>query len=135
MSKQTKRLFSMLATLMLLLVGLPLAGGTYAQGDSRTFTETGHTVSGKFLAYWNAHGGLAQQGYPISDQIQDVSRTDGKIYTMQYFERAVFELHSENQAPNDVLLSLLGVFQYNLKYPSGAPNQTVSADPNASRFP
>src|SRR6478735_276772 len=34
---------------------------------SQTFPETGKAVSGLFLDYWNAHGGLAQQGLPISD--------------------------------------------------------------------
>jgi hypothetical protein len=97
-----------------------------AQGDSHTFPETGKTVKGKFLTYWQQHGGLTQQGYPISEELQEASPTDGKTYTMQYFERAVFELHPENQAPNDVLLSLLGNFQYKQKYPSGPPNQKVS---------
>jgi branched-chain amino acid transport system substrate-binding protein len=135
MSKLTKRVFSIVAALMLLLVGLPAAGGSYAQGSSRTFTETGHTVSGKFLDYWNNHGGLAQQGYPISEQLQDISPTDGKTYTMQYFERAVFELHPENQAPNDVLLSLLGVFRYQEKYgAAGASSQKASTEANAQKF-
>jgi iron complex transport system substrate-binding protein len=99
-----------------------------AQTDSRTFTETGKTVSGKFLAYWDANGGLAQQGLPISDEMQDVSNTDGKVYTMQYFERAVFEAHPENQAPYDVLLSLLGTFQYAKLHPQGVPDATASTD-------
>jgi branched-chain amino acid transport system substrate-binding protein len=34
---------------------------------------------------------------------------------VQYFERAVFELHPENQAPNDVLLSQLGTFRLKQK--------------------
>jgi plastocyanin/methionine-rich copper-binding protein CopC len=88
-----------------------------------TFKETGKTVCGKFLTYWNSHGGLAQQGFPISAEMQEKSDTDGKTYTVQYFERAVFEAHPENPAPNDVLLSLLGNFLYNQKYPNGAPNQ------------
>ncbi|HEX8219533.1 MAG TPA: ABC transporter substrate-binding protein [Chloroflexia bacterium] len=118
-----------LALLALVLSSIPATGGSsYAQGDSRTFTETGKTVKGKFLAYWNAHGGLAQQGLPISDEMQDVSNLDGKSYTVQYFERAVFELHPENQAPYDVLLSLAGVFRFNQKYPQGAPNQKASTD-------
>ncbi len=75
-----------------------------AQGGSVTFPETGKTVKGKFLDYWNAHGGLAQQGYPISEEMQEISDTNGKTYTVQYFERAVFEAHPENAAPNDVLL-------------------------------
>src|SRR5215216_5934207 len=81
---------------------------TRAQGDCRTFPETGKTVCGKFFAYWNTHGGLAQQGYPISGEFKEVSDVDGKTYTVQYFERAVFELHPENAPPYDVLLSLLG---------------------------
>src|SRR5689334_20916189 len=94
-----------------------------AQTGSRTFPETGHTVRGRFLDYWNTHGGLAQQGYPISEEMQEKSDTDGKVYTVQYFERAVFEYHPENQPPYDVLLSLLGAFTYHQKYPNGAPNQ------------
>ena len=42
-----------------------------AQGnDSRYFPETKHTVTGIFWKYWQEHGGLAQQGYPISRRIQ-----------------------------------------------------------------
>src|SRR4051794_8626021 len=109
----------------LLPFGSP-ASGALAQGDSRTFPQTGHTVRGKFLSYWDAHGALPQQGYPISEEMQEISLTNGKSYTVQYFERAVFEAHSENQAPNDVLLSLLGVFQYTRKYPDGAAGQKAN---------
>jgi hypothetical protein len=127
-------ILTVLSTLPMLGVSTLTAPRALAQGSSRTFTETGKTVSGRFLEYWDGHGGLAQQGYPISDQMQEVSDLDGKTYSVQYFERAVFELHPENQAPNDVLLSLLGVFQYKLKYPNGAPGQTRSVDPNAEQF-
>src|SRR3954452_7432173 len=103
-----------LAVLVAASLGAPglRVAPTAAQAGSQTFPETGRTVEGKFLAYWNSHGGLAQQGYPISDEMQEVSDTNGKTYTVQYFERAVFELHSENKPPSDVLLSLLGVFDY-----------------------
>src|SRR5436309_1456419 len=94
-----------------------------AQAGSRTFPETGKTLNGKFLDYWNVHGGLAQQGYPISEEMQERSDTDGKVYTIQYFERAIFEAHPQNQPPYDVLLSLLGNFLYKEKYPKGAPGQ------------
>jgi hypothetical protein len=115
-----------LATVALLVGLIPATGGVSHADDSRYFTETGHAVKGLFLAYWNAHGGLAQQGYPISDEMQEQSDTDGRTYTMQYFERAVFEAHPENPAPNNVLLSLLGVFYYNDKYGGNAPNQHTS---------
>jgi plastocyanin len=111
----------------------PYAGESYVQGNSRTFPETGKTVKGRFLEYWTQNGGLAQQGYPISDEMQEVSDTDGKQYTIQYFERAVFEMHPENQRPFDVLLSLLGNSYYKQKYPNGAPNQKASTT-NARKF-
>src|SRR3954466_11561297 len=56
-----------------------------------------------------------QQGYPISEEFTEVSALDGKPYTVQYFERAVFEMHPENKAPYDVLLSQLGTFQFQTK--------------------
>ena len=101
-------------------VGGQANGGTVAQQvpaeTSRTFKETGKTVSGRFLEYWDTHGGLAQQGLPLSGEIQEKSELDGKTYTVQYFERAVFEKHPENQPPYDVLLSQLGTFRYKQKY-------------------
>jgi hypothetical protein len=92
-------------------------------GGSRTFSETGKKVTGLFLDYWNKNGGLAQQGYPISNVIGELSQLDGKPYTVQYFERAVFEYHPEKPAPYNVLLSQVGTFQYAKKYPGGAPGQ------------
>jgi len=109
-------------------------GPVIAQGNGQTFSQTGKTVIGKFLDYWNQHGGLAQEGYPISDQMQEVSDTDGKTYAVQYFERAVFEAHPKNQPPNDVLLSLLGTFLYNQKDPNGAPNQTPNNSAGSQLF-
>src|SRR5207253_5298917 len=38
---------------------------------SQTFKETGKTVRGTFFAYWQTHGGLAQQGFPISEEMQE----------------------------------------------------------------
>jgi hypothetical protein len=116
-----------------LIVSLRLSAFA-AQSDCQTFSETGNTVCGKFLAYWTGHGGLAQQGFPLSGPFQEVSSTDGKTYTVQYFERAIFELHPENAAPNDVLLSRLGVFLYQSKYPAGASNQEPNNDPGSILF-
>ena len=123
------------------LLGLALVatllgvGASHAQGTARTFPETGKTVSGRLLEYWTANGGLSQQGYPISAEMQEKSDTDGKTYTVQYFERAVFEKHPENRAPNDVLLSLLGNFLYKQKYASNAPGQTPNREAGSRLFP
>jgi plastocyanin len=102
--------------------------------SARLFTETGRSVRGDFLEYWQAKGGLAQQGFPISEETQEKSDTDGKFYTVQYYERAVFEAHPENSPPYDVLLSLLGNFQYKQKYPNGAPGQEANTSPGSVLF-
>src|SRR5579884_2968641 len=57
-----------------------------AAGNANTtfYTQTGHRLSFGFRDYWNANGGLANFGYPISEE----STENG--YTVQYFERARF---------------------------------------------
>lgn len=76
--------------------------------DVTFFPETKHTLKGAFREYWEEHGGLAQFGYPLSEEFQEKSALDGKTYVVQYFERNRFELHPENEAPWDVLLGQLG---------------------------
>jgi hypothetical protein len=107
---------------------------TALRTDCQTFPQTGRQVCGRFLTYWQEHGGLAQQGYPISNQFQEASEVNGKTYTVQYFERAVFELHPENSPPYDVLLSLLGAMRYKEKYPGGAPELPPDMVPGAGVF-
>jgi hypothetical protein len=73
------------------------------------FPQVQHTVRGVVLTYWRSHGGLAQFGYPLTEQFSEKNPTDGKVYTVQYFERARFELHPEHAGtPSEVLLGLLG---------------------------
>jgi hypothetical protein len=91
-----------------------------AQEGCRFFPETGHNVCGPILAAWRASGldldgqrgvgeaeSLALFGLPLSDAMSE-TLGDGRSYTVQWFERARFELHPENQPPYDVLLGLLG---------------------------
>lgn len=74
------------------------------------FTETKHNVSPAFLAFWEAHGGLAQFGYPLTEAFSDTNPDDSKTYTVQYFERARFEAHPEKAGtPYAVELGRLGV--------------------------
>ncbi|MGA7730779.1 MAG: hypothetical protein WCD37_05855 [Chloroflexia bacterium] len=131
----TERLALALIVLLWLLGIQP--GRSLAQmpgTGSRTFPETGKTVTGIFLEYWDKNGGLAQHGYPISELMDEVSPLNGKTYIVQYFERAVFEYHPENQPPYNVLLSQLGTFRYKQKYPNGAPGQTPNNQPGSTLF-
>ncbi len=128
-----------IAGLLGLILLLAFSGGTNppaaAQPASRFFPETGHTVAGRFLAYWEAHGGLDQQGYPLSDELTERA-ADGQPRTVQYFERAVFEWHPEyTGSPYEVLLARLGADEYRERYgPGGAPNPQPNAD-NPHLFP
>jgi subtilisin family serine protease len=79
----------------------PMPGSLY-------FTETGHNISNGFKDYWIKNGGLSIFGYPLSEEFTEVSPTDGRTYTVQYFQRNRFEYHPEKQPPYQVLLGLLG---------------------------
>ncbi|MEX2426491.1 MAG: polysaccharide deacetylase family protein, partial [Thermomicrobiaceae bacterium] len=77
--------------------------GDLSQPSTRHFPETDEEVGGNFLLYWWRFGGLLSFGYPVSSEIQE----DGR--TVQYFERAKFELHPETWPERyDVQLSRLG---------------------------
>jgi hypothetical protein len=76
---------------------------------ARYFNETGHNLSGPFLTYWEAHGGMFTFGFPITEQVEEANQIDHNRYTVQYFERARFEYHPENAGSQyEVLLGLLG---------------------------
>ncbi len=102
------------------------------QEGCRYFEETQFNVCGDILEAWRANGlefdgqpgkseaeSLALFGLPISPaQPEEIQ---GQEFTVQWFERARFELHPENQPPYHVLLGLLG----NEIRASGAMTPTV----------
>ena len=88
--------------------GTVLASAVFTLSTApRCFPETGHCVRGRFLTYWTIWGGLAVNGYPISEEFVQTLE-DGREYTVQYFERARFEHHPENTPPYDILLGQFG---------------------------
>ena len=97
--------------LTLLTAGLVTTGPTTVKAatDLTYFEATGHYLSGSFKTYWEQNGGLEQFGYPLTEVLQEKSVGDGKLYTTQYFERAIFEFHPENAGTRyEVLLRLAG---------------------------
>ena len=80
-----------------------------ASNDRLYFLETGHTLGGEFRRFWETHGGVRKLGYPISEELQEVSPDDGQTRTVQYFERAVLEYHPEYAGtPHAVMLAPVG---------------------------
>ncbi|HEX2915419.1 MAG TPA: S8 family serine peptidase [Chloroflexia bacterium] len=53
------------------------------------FPATGHTLSGNFRDFWEKNGGIPILGLPISEEF------DENGMTVQYFERAVLEYHTD----------------------------------------
>jgi hypothetical protein len=136
MRNQMLRTACTLFAVLMVVSLLPAAGQAQTGGTCQTFNATGQTVCGLFLSYWNNHGGLNQQGYPISAPFVEKSDTDGQMHTVQYFERAVFEYHPDHAGtPYEVELSLVGWQTYQRKYPNGAPNQRPNQDPGTVYFP
>jgi hypothetical protein len=103
-----------------------IEAGTYtppAQEEPREgcayFEETGWNVCGRILNVYRSQGletdgspgfsiddNKALFGLPLTPMVNmDI---EGQTYAVQWFERARFELHPENDPPYDVLLGLLG---------------------------
>ena len=99
----------------------------------RCFAETGHCVQGRFLAYWEAHGGLALNGYPLGDETSQVLE-DGQAHIVQYFERTRLEYHPRNVGtPYEVLLGQFG--RRVLATVPDAPTAPVQAEAGYTYFP
>ncbi|NLE76349.1 MAG: hypothetical protein GX605_06305 [Chloroflexi bacterium] len=94
---------------------------------SRHFPETGQVVSDEFLTFWETKGGAAVFGYPISD------RFTRSGLTVQYFQRARFELHPEQPEPYRVQLGLIGSELYGPPDPA-VPNWTTPWNPQHRYF-
>jgi len=92
-----------LALVIALFLSTVLAPLTSFAAPSRDFPETGHSVGGDFLTFFDQYGGLDIFGYPVTDQIEEGGRQ------VQYFQRARMELWPENPWPYRVQLGLLAV--------------------------
>jgi hypothetical protein len=101
----------------------PIAG---ADSSCRFYAETGHQICDHFLNEWDSNGALPLFGYPLSEPF-----TEGG-YTVQYFERARFEWHPENQGtPYEVLFGLLG---RDAALKVGANLQSLPASPDIPSY-
>ncbi len=75
----------------------------HAARSDRLFPETGWHVSGQFLAFWEAGGGLPVFGLPIGPEKASMGGL-----RVQQFERARLELHPQHASPYDFELGRLG---------------------------
>jgi len=61
------------------------------------FTQTNHAVANGFKVFWEKNGGQQRYGMPLTEEYRDASLIDGKVRTVQYFERTRLEYFPENQ--------------------------------------
>lgn len=90
------------------------------------FDATGFWLQGPFREYWETNGGLYVFGMPITGIFLD----DGM--QKQYFERAIFEFHTENAGTEyEVLLQRLGAVR-TVGRETEDPFEPVNVQPDAN---
>lgn len=61
------------------------------------FPETGHSLREAFLTYWQRQSGLADIGYPLSEEFE-ATTVDGRRRIVQYFERTILAYYPEDDS-------------------------------------
>jgi len=84
--------------------------------EQRYFSETGYTVNGKFLHFFETYGGQKSLGYPLTEEIV----VEG--WRVQYFERGRLEYHPENESDYRVTVGWLGDLLHRRQPPIPAAN-------------
>lgn len=85
------------------------------EGPGRCFSLTRYCMRGAFAQYWEANGGLASFGYPITTEVQEEvqSRVAGEFQTrtitVQYTQFARLECTNPACGPDEVTLGRLGL--------------------------
>jgi hypothetical protein len=104
-----KVIWRVVASFLTLTILLTPWGTASAQSaDIQFFPETGHNVRGEFLRFYKSvRDPKLVFGYPITEQI---TSKDGK--TVQYFQRARFELRTDLPENQRVHLTSLGQVVY-----------------------
>lgn len=118
-----RRIFS-IAALMLLFSLIPASYANAQTEGERCFPETGFCISGRIRSYWEANGGLAVFGFPITDLHDE--RIESWVGPVQWFERDRLEDHSNEG--KGVLAGRLGAEWLQLNNKAWTPgNQQAQA--------
>lgn len=96
------RLLACLSLLLLMAMPAMPVHGQMGIAMSRYFPETGRTVRGGFLEFFDLRGSVGVYGYPITEEFVENG------ITVQYFEKARLEWHPEAPAPHQIQLGRLG---------------------------
>lgn len=75
--------------------GAEALAGPVGEGAGQRFPETGHSLRGAFLDFWERGGGLEVFGLPLSEEFTAIA-ADGQPRITQYLERAVLAFYPED---------------------------------------
>jgi len=115
-----RRILTILTAAMVFLLVPAAAYGAQGQADGRYYPETGHTLDGRFVAFFDTHGGAGLLGYPITESF--ALPASGK--TVQYLENARLELGT-----GGVVQARLGALL------AGTPSSMPTPEPGAAEQP
>lgn len=113
-------------------VALCVAGDPMVRAQAPTsqyFPQTGYTVQGDFLRFFNTRGGLEIFGYPLTGEFVEGGRL------VQYFSRARMEARPESAEPYRVTLGPLASELGYGEPPIPAADIPPANDPNRRYFP
>jgi hypothetical protein len=121
-----RRSLRVLSLILIFVIAALVQGNVQAQSSDRYFPETGYTVRGAFLEFYEAASDpLLLFGYPVSNEFEDAA---GNMY--QYFQRARFDLAMGQNGPV-VQLFPLGEALYT---PGGSVPALNTNSPACRRF-
>jgi len=117
--------------IVLMFLSLVAAPASAQQGADRYYSETGHTLDGRFTAFFDSHGGLEVLGYPITDAFIDPQSG----WMIQYTENARLELAPQAGSSVGARLGALGEALGGWDPPLTAEQVPPSADATCRYFP
>lgn len=121
------RSFFLILTLALVFLLPNRSSIAQSDTDSVYFPQTGFKVEGEFLEkYQSAVDPLLVYGYPITNAFRAPDSSPAAGLTIQYFQKARFELHPEKAPGERIVVSPLGVYLYDLEQLDSKPISTAS---------
>lgn len=97
--------------------------------QTRTFAETGQTIRGDFLRFFDRYGGVERLGYPLTKELV----VEG--WRVQYFEKGRLEYHPENEPTYRVTIGWLGDLLQRRRPPISTETIPRADNPNDRYFP
>ncbi len=119
------------AAVVLVFLSLASAPAHAQTGGDRYYSETGHTLDGRFAAFFDGHGAVEVLGYPITDAFIDPQSG----WMIQYTENARLELAPQGGGGVGVRLGALGEALGGWDPPLTAEQIPPSADATCRYFP